>query len=113
MSYLIGIDIGTGSCKAVAVKISGEPVHATQVSYPTYSPEPTYSEQAPELIWQAFVKSILRLVDHLKEKPEGIVLSSAMHSVIPVDEKGRPLMNMITWADNRSATIAKALHASA
>ena len=112
MNYFIGIDIGTGSCKAVAVKISGEPLHATQVSYPTYTPELTYSEQAPELIWQAFIKCILRLVDHLKAAPAGVVLSSAMHSVIPIDEHGNPLMNMITWADNRSATVAKILHAS-
>src|SRR5688572_19328238 len=112
MDYFIGIDIGTGSAKAVAVQPSGEPVHVSQVSYPTLTPELTYSEQAPELIWQAFVKCILRTVDHLKGKPGGIVLSSAMHSVIPVDEKGNPLMNMITWADNRSADIAKALHAT-
>jgi len=112
MKYFIGIDIGTGSCKAVAVNISGEPLHATHVSYPTYAPELTYSEQAPELIWQAFIKCVLRLVDHLKAAPAGVALSSAMHSVIPVDDKGNPLMNMITWADNRSATVAKTLHAS-
>lgn len=112
MTYLIGIDIGTGSTKAVAVKISGEVLHSTQVSYPIYSPELTYSEQAPELIWQAFVKCVLRLIDHLKENPVGIVLSSAMHSVIPVDEQGNPLMNMITWADNRSSSIAKKLRSS-
>jgi gluconokinase len=113
MNYFIGIDIGTGSTKAVAVQLSGEPIHAAQVSYPTYSPKQTYSEQAPELIWQAFVKCILRVIDHLKEKPGGIVISSAMHSVIPVDEDGNPLMNMITWADNRSASIAKALRSTA
>ncbi len=113
MNYFIGIDIGTGSTKAVAVNLSGEPIHAAQVSYPTYSPEQTYSEQAPELIWQAFVKCILRIIDHLKEKPGGIVMSSAMHSVIPVNEDGSPLMNMITWADNRSASIAKSLRATA
>lgn len=113
MNYFIGIDIGTGSTKAVAVNLSGEPVHSTQVSYPTLTPELTYSEQAPELIWQAFIKCLLRIIDHFKEKPGGIVLSSAMHSVIPVDENGNPLMNMITWADNRSASIAKKLQASA
>jgi gluconokinase len=113
MTYFIGIDIGTGSTKAVAVNTSGEPLHVTQVSYPTYSPEPTYSEQSPELIWQALVKCLLSMIDHFKEKPRGIVFSSAMHSVIPIDENGMPLMNMIIWADNRSASIAKALHASA
>src|SRR5687768_3256272 len=105
MKYFIGVDIGTGSTKSVAVKFSGEAVHAEQISYPTYTPELTYSEQSPELIWQAFVKSILKLIEHMKELPDGIVISSAMHSVIPVDEKGNALMNMITWADNRSATI--------
>ncbi len=112
MTYFIGVDIGTGSTKAVAVNTSGEPLHVTQASYPTYSPEPTYSEQAPTLIWQALVKCLLQMIDHFKEKPQGIALSSAMHSVIPVDESGTPLMNMITWADNRSASIAKSLRAT-
>jgi gluconokinase len=109
MKYIIGIDIGTGSTKAVAVTLSGKPVESTQKAYPTYAPEQTYSEQAPEMIWQAFVKSLLELINIMKSAPDGIVLSSAMHSVIPVDEKGNALMNMITWADNRSATIAKQL----
>ena len=109
MNYVIGIDIGTGSSKAVAVELSGKPIHATQFSYPTYAPELTYSEQDPELIWQAFVKCIVLLVDYMKASPRGIVLSSAMHSVIPVDKDGVALMHMITWADNRSASIAKQL----
>ncbi|MBA4053174.1 MAG: gluconokinase, partial [Marivirga sp.] len=83
------------------------------VPYPTLSPEPTYSEQAPELIWQAFAKCISRTVDFLKDQPTGIVLSSAMHSLIPVDETGSPLMNLITWADNRSAAIATRIKESA
>ena len=106
MNYIIGIDIGTGSTKAVAVNTSGEAIYTTQVSYPTLHPEPDYCEQAPELIWQAFVKCIIRTVDSLAENPSAIVLSSAMHSVIAVDASGSPLMNMIIWADNRSASIA-------
>jgi gluconokinase len=113
MTYIIGIDVGTGSTKAVAVNVSGEVIHTAQASYPTVSPEPTYSEQAPELIWQAFAKCVVRIVDFLKEQPAGIVLSSAMHSLIPVDEIGNPLMNMITWADNRAASIASRIKNSA
>jgi gluconokinase len=106
MAYIIGIDIGTGSTKAVAVNTSGEAIYNTQVSYPTLHPEPDQSEQAPELIWQAFVKCVSRTVDALESKPAAIVLSSAMHSVIALDKAGTPLMNMIIWADNRSASIA-------
>src|SRR5688572_25942927 len=107
MKYIIGIDIGTGSTKAVAVNISGDAVHTEQVSYPTLNPEPNYSEQAPELIWQAFVKCLQRTMNALKVEPTAVALSSAMHSVIPVDKKGNALMNMITWADNRSSLVAK------
>jgi len=107
MKYIIGIDIGTGSTKAVAISISGDPVHTEQVAYPTLNPEPNFSEQAPELIWQAFVKCIQRTITALQKEPYAVGLSSAMHSVIPVDKHGNALMNMITWADNRSSSIAK------
>ncbi len=112
MDYIIGIDIGTGSTKAVAVSTTGEVLCTSQVSYPILNPKPGYSEQAPELIWQAFIKCIVRVVNQLHLQPKGIALSSAMHSVIGVDENGQALMNMITWADNRSAVIAEKIKAS-
>lgn len=105
-SYVIGIDLGTGSTKAIAMNHAGEVIDATQVSYPTMHPKQGYEEQAPELIWQAFVKCISRITASLKKTPDAISLSSAMHSVIPMDEKNNPLMNMIIWADNRSASNA-------
>lgn len=112
MKYIIGIDIGTGSTKAVAVSSSGVAIHTEQVSYPTLSPEPNYSEQAPELIWQAFVKCIQRTINALQKEPQCVALSSAMHSVIPVDKDGNALMNMITWADNRSSSVANRIKES-
>ncbi|MBL7856933.1 MAG: gluconokinase [Cyclobacteriaceae bacterium] len=104
--YVIGIDIGTGSTKAVAVDALGTILFSTAVTYPAFQPQEGYHEQAPELIWQAFIKCIQRTIRQAKEQPKGISLSSAMHSVIPVDAAGSPLMNMITWADNRSDAIA-------
>jgi gluconokinase len=113
MQYLIGIDIGTGSTKAVALEHHGKILHTEHVAYPTISALPQFSEQDPEIIWEAFIQCVSRLTTHLKQKPTALSLSSAMHSLIPVDNKGRPLMNMITWADNRSADIATRIRNSA
>lgn len=104
--YLIGIDIGTGSTKGVAVDPEGNVLASSQVPYPTINHTPGVSEQVPELIWQAFLKCINRITTVLTEPPQAICLSSAMHSVIPVDSSGTPISNMITWADNRSSAVA-------
>lgn len=113
MGYVIGIDIGTGSTKAVAVSTSAKVIEVRQVSYPTLQPEPTYSEQDADVIWNAFVKCLSELTSAVSGEPIAVVLSSAMHSILPVDHDGTPLFNMITWADNRSASIAERLHKSA
>jgi gluconokinase len=52
-SYVIGVDIGTGSTKALAVNHQGQVLFSAQVHYPTITPLPGYCEQAPELVWQA------------------------------------------------------------
>ncbi len=103
--YVLGIDIGTGSTKSLAVDFTGKILSTAQVHYPTLRPAPGHSEQAPEIVWQAFVKSVSRLTKQ-HAAPRAIVLSSAMHSVIPVDSHGNPLANMMTWADNRSGDVA-------
>ncbi|HEY9487015.1 MAG TPA: gluconokinase [Chryseosolibacter sp.] len=110
--YIIGIDLGTGSAKAIAMNHVGEVIDTAQIAYPTLHPAPGYQEQAPELIWQAFVKCISRITTKRKKAPDAVSLSSAMHSVIPVDKDCNPLMNMIIWADNRSASVATAIHNS-
>lgn len=111
--YVIGIDLGTGSAKAIAMNHAGDVIDTVQVAYPTLKPKPNYQEQAPELIWQAFVKCVSRITASRQKSPDAIALSSAMHSVIPVDVQGNALMNMIIWADNRSAPNATRIHQSA
>ncbi|MGC3948634.1 MAG: gluconokinase [Chryseolinea sp.] len=113
MGYVIGIDIGTGSTKAVAVSGTAKVLEVCQASYPTLQPQPTYSEQDAEVIFNAFVKCITDLTAAIDDVPIAVVLSSAMHSILLTEESGRPLTNMITWADNRSASIAEELRRSA
>ena len=106
-AYLLGIDIGTGSTKAVAVDTNGKFVGSSQHYYPAHSPQPGYSEQDPEIIFKAFMNCITDVVNEISNSPIAISLSSAMHSVIPVDENGDALAPMITWADSRSEDIAE------
>jgi gluconokinase len=112
-AYILGIDIGTGSTKAVAIALTGEALGVTQEHYSISSPEPGYSEQDPLTIWNAFVRCLQAIVVKVGHAPQAISFSSAMHSIIPVDEAGVPLAPMITWADARSENIAQALRDSA
>jgi len=112
MEYIIGIDIGTGSTKAVALDINFKPVDSSQFFYPTTSPEQSYSEQNPLLIWGAFINCINELQHKLKAQPLTIGLSSAMHSLIMVDGRGEALAPLITWADGRSSEEASLLRKS-
>ena len=104
--YVIGVDIGTTATKAVLFEPNGAVVASHQIEYPLYSPTPNTAEQDPNEILKAVVSSISHIMQTAVVKPDSILcvsFSSAMHSVIAVDEKGEPLTRCITWADNRSA----------
>ncbi|MGV8878180.1 MAG: gluconokinase [Sphingobacteriaceae bacterium] len=112
-NYILGIDIGTGSTKAVAVNHKNEVIATAQVYYATHNPEMGYSEQEPALIWNAFTKCISEVLQELRKQPAAISLSSAMHSLIPVNDQGMELGQMLTWADARSEEIATRLREAA
>lgn len=112
MEYVLGIDIGTGSVKAVAVDLAGNSFADCQLHYSFSSPKPGYHEQDPEQIWTAFGASIKDIIEKTGAQPLAVSLSSAMHSLIAVDKNGKSLAPMMTWADNRSAEIAVKLRAT-
>ena len=109
MEYIIGVDIGTGSVKAVAVDLSGKSFEVDQQHYPYHAPQPDYHEQDADEIWRAFQKSLTAIIDKIGHQPKAISLSAAMHSLVAVDDACHALAPMMTWADNRSAEVAKEL----
>lgn len=112
MEYILGIDIGTGSTKAVALNLNYEPIDSVQEYYSSDSPKPGYSEQDPEVIWTAFKNCIKEMTSRMGCNPHVVGLSSAMHSLISVDEGCIPLAPMMTWADSRSSDVATRIRSS-
>ncbi|MCY7953090.1 gluconokinase [Bacillus inaquosorum] len=102
-SYMLGIDIGTTSTKAVLFSENGDVVQKESIGYPLYTPDISTAEQNPEEIFQAVIHTTARITkQHPDKQISFISFSSAMHSVIAIDEHDQPLTPCITWADNRS-----------
>ncbi len=111
IQYFLGIDIGTTSAKAVAFSITGDVLFSYSEHYPMYHPAADQSEQKPDEVYEAVVKSCNSIVGSMKgEAPAFVAMSAAMHSIIAIDNQGECLTDCIIWADNRSARIAEELH---
>ena len=93
--YFIGLDIGTGSTKAVALNKEKKTIAVAQIYYAVSSPQPGYSEEDPEVLWQAFVSCIHNISDQLQRVPDCVSISSAMHTLLAVDDKNQPLTPLI------------------
>ncbi|WP_411348393.1 gluconokinase [Paenibacillus sp. WLX2291] len=109
---MIGVDIGTTSTKSVLFEENGTVITSANIGYPLHTPTPSTAEQDPDQILRAVMDTIASVMTQSGTSAEQILFvsfSSAMHSLIAVDEQGTPLTNCITWADNRSADYARRL----
>lgn len=109
-SYVIGVDIGTTSTKAVVFNGDGKDEGHYTAGYPLLTPSPGVAEQDPQEIYAAVLKAIraaIRASGRAATRIRCAGFSAAMHSLIAVDSEGRPMTASITWADTRSAAWAE------
>ncbi|WP_078544471.1 gluconokinase [Litchfieldia alkalitelluris] len=103
--YMLGVDIGTTSTKAVLFTKKGIVMSQHSVEYPLHTPVLGAAEQDPDEILTAVITSIKESVAKAgieKDELSFISFSAAMHSLIAIDQQGLPLTRSITWADQRS-----------
>lgn len=113
--YIIGIDIGTSSTKAVLFDQTGRTIGKSSRAYALYSPVADAAEQNPVEIFAAVVQTVHHVVTECAIAPEEILalsFSAAMHSLLAVDVHGESLTPVLTWADNRSMTWAEEIRRS-
>ncbi|MBS4200876.1 gluconokinase [Bacillus sp. FJAT-49732] len=104
--YVIGLDLGTTSAKAVIFHLNGKVICEAECLITTYYPESGWVEQDPNEIESFAIKAIKDAMGKAKiEKDEvqAIGISCAMHSLICVDKEGKSLSKALIWSDGRSS----------
>ena len=110
MLYYLGIDVGTTSAKAVAFSKTGEVLTSWSCAYKMYHPQPNWSEQDPQEVFDAVINCSNKVISSLpSSSPLLVAFSSAMHGLLAVNKEGKPITNCIIWADNRAGEIAENL----
>jgi len=112
MTAWLGLDIGTSSVKAVAVRDDGKLVASARSSYDTSRPGPGIAEQDPADYLRAAAQAIEGLGIDTAEIG-GVGLSGHTPTAVFIDEAGHPVRAAMTWQDSRAIEQAEVLAASA
>ncbi len=113
---LLGLDIGTTSCKCVLIDAAGSIAAETDEHYPVSAPRPTWSEQDPHDWWAAARMCIRKTLSSVHDSTGAhasgaapatrigaIGLAGQMHGLVLLDERGDVLRPAILWNDQRTA----------
>lgn len=113
MTCLLGIDIGTSSCKTALFDEKGHVLVQASSNYHVYYPHPGWAEQDPDEWWEAVCTAIRTVLDDSGTDPAsiaGIGIDGQSWSAIPIDREGRVLANTPIWMDMRAKTICARLN---
>ena len=113
--YLIALDQGTSSSRAIIFDHEGTPCAVSQKEFTQYFPQPGLVEHDPEEIWhsqesvmrEVIVKSGISL-----QEIAAIGITNQRETTIVWDaETGRPVYNAIVWQDRRTSEYCDSLKA--
>ncbi|MBD3293262.1 MAG: xylulokinase [Armatimonadia bacterium] len=115
MGYLLGIDVGTTSTRALLVGEDGEAIASHATEYPLSTPRPNWAEQDPLHWWEAAcasTRAVLAEAGIDGSEVGGIGLSGQMHGSVFLDEADEVIRPAILWCDQRTARQCDAITAT-
>ncbi|MGH7862978.1 MAG: FGGY family carbohydrate kinase, partial [Candidatus Dormibacteraceae bacterium] len=110
--YLLGIDLGTTTCRAALFDLDGHEVAAAYRELAVRYPRPRWAEIDPEEWWHATARVVRQALDRAAIDPArvaGVGLSGLMHAPVLLDAAGEPVAPSMLWLDQRCAPQAEAL----
>lgn len=105
MSYLMGIDIGTGGTRTLVIDDRGKLVTSATAEHPLLLPAPGWAEQNPSDWWDTAcqtVRAVLAKAGIKGGDVKGIGLSGQMHGSVFLDGKNEVIRPAILWCDQRT-----------
>ena len=105
--YLLAVDCGTQSLRAMIFAVNGEMAARVKECYPPCdSPGPGRAEQDPDIYWHSLKTACRKLkqtTPHFFDNIAGIGVTTLRNTLVNLDRQGRVLRPAITWMDQRRA----------
>ncbi|HAW05333.1 MAG TPA: glycerol kinase [Saprospirales bacterium] len=109
--YIIALDQGTTSCKALLVDLNGNIIHTTQKEFPQIFPKAGWVEHDANVIWETQYQMMINLLKESKVSADQILsigITNQRETVVVWDRiTGIPIYNAIVWQDKRTAAYAQ------
>lgn len=113
MKYVLALDQGTTSSRAILFDRQGSVVAIAQKEFEQHFPQSGWVEHDPEEIWKtqlSVAKSVLRKANTTAKHVAAIGITNQRETTIVWDRKtGKPIYNAIVWQDRRTAGICDSL----
>ena len=114
MQLLVGIDVGSSSCKVTAINPQGIVIGSGTHAYPTRYPRPGWAEQDPEDWYQVACQAIRTCSASGDLDPRdvaGLAIVGPAHNVALMDDAGEVVHPTIHWSDLRSTPQSQRIEA--
>ncbi len=111
--YVVALDQGTTSSRAIVFDTKGTPVTIAQYPFPQIYPKPGWVEHDPMVILETQFRALAEAYEKSELSPTdiaGIGITNQRETTIVWDRKtGEPVYNAIVWQCRRTASICDAL----
>lgn len=111
--YILSLDQGTTSSRAIIFNHSGKIVSVAQKEFRQYFPKPGWVEHDAEEIWETQLQVARDVINKAGINPEdiaGIGITNQRETTVVWDRKtGKPVYNAIVWQCRRTAPICSKL----
>ncbi|MEC1521567.1 glycerol kinase GlpK [Neobacillus niacini] len=111
--YILSIDQGTTSSRAIIFNKNGEVVHSAQKEFKQYFPKSGWVEHNPNEIWGSILSVVAEVLSESEIKPEqiaGIGITNQRETAVVWDkETGHPVYNAIVWQSRQTSEICEEL----